>query len=247
MSTSTNQTSSSTATQTPTQNCDLAYGAGDAAYAPALAYAMVAKLMGQELQLSNALKKMQADESTDAMKCAMNQAKGTRSSALVDSIGQGVAGGMSIAQGSAGIGAESILTGKRSSNRAQQAKLNEKIRTNNVETGMSVDPTLDKNESENNSLKDQVKELQAKHEDLHAQKDSIHGAVQGVGQFSQAVSKASAGIEKSNQDAKTALAQADQQSYKQVADELGSANQTALQTINQFTSENFAAATAIRG
>lgn len=225
----------------------LPYGSGDAEYAPALAYAMVAKLMGQELQLSNALKKMQADESTDAMKSAAEQASDTRSSAAAESIGSSVTGAMAIGQGAGGIGAEAYLTGKRSTIRGQQSEIREKLRTSESTSGVSKDPALKLSDGEKVRLKDEHEELGAQHDDLKGKKDFWHGAIQGVGQFSQAIAKSSSGLAKSNEDAKAALEQADQQSYKQIADEMGSSNQAALQTVNQFTSENFAAATAIRG
>lgn len=245
MTTNSNQTSSPNVESGTSSG--LPYGSGDVAYAPALAYAMVAKLMGEELKLSNTLKKMQADESQNALENAVSYAKDVRSSAKIEAIGSSVSGSMSIAQGGTALGAEAYLSGSASSNRAEQQTVKNNIRTTESPEGASSEAELKSATEKKAKLNDQLSELQAKHDEIKGKKEFWHGAIQSVGQFTQATTKAGSGVAKSNSDAQASIEQSEQQAYKQIADEMGSSNQAALQTINQFTQENFAAATAIRG
>lgn len=230
-------------------NGSLPYGKGDEAYAPALVYAMVAKLMGKELELSNTLKQIQSDETQESMKAAANQASETRSSAFDDAIGQDVAGSLSIAQGGVSLGTEAYLTSSQSKLRGEQHTLESKLSTINANEGASSTPQANKEsiKAEKEKLNKQIEEKKDKHMEITGRKETLQSVISGAGQFSQSVAKAGTGISKSSHDARTSLDQTYQQSYKQVADEMAEANQTAMSTINQFTSENFAAATAIRG
>lgn len=223
------------------------FGKGDVEYASALAYTMVAKLMGKELKLSNQLKKIQSEETQDAMSAAASQANSTRTGAMIDGVGQDLSGATSMAQGSASLISEGHLTAKQSSLRDKQHKLESKLSAAESKVGASSSAELSSNKAEVARLKKEIQLVKDDHQAHHTKKDTYNTAISAAAQFTQAGSRAGTGVAKSDQDAQAALEQAQQQTYKEIASEMSSSNQSVLGTIGSFTQENFAAATAIRG
>ncbi len=221
---------------------------GDVSYAPALAYAMVAKVMSKEVELANELKKIQSEETKDSLNNALVSAKQTKASGLSDGISKGITGAVLGAQGVTGTFHETSSAKKLANLNNENKELRGKLDTaeSSLKAG-APDEQVKTHEQEKLKLRRALQDNEKKHKEHMSTKESHSQFILTGSQMAQQMASASGSIAKTNNDAQVGIAQAEQQSYKQMSEEMNSSTQSALSVVNRMTSENFAAATAIRG